>query len=284
MADYNSSLPVRTEADADERLQSKLIDFTTPTQGATIDTDGNLHVELHGNDPSAVDKVVKLSELGSISVDGIYDASNNTEPSSAGLVAQERNAAADASRQNQQVTAVRGSTATTVVSMDTALHDSDGEAITPTNPLDINLATSTGSMDVNIFDSEGDAFSLSNPLPVTVTSSTPGEGHIEYETSAAVAKDATTTHSYTVPVGKSFRLTRIQSSASGKLKVEVKAGASGSTTTRFVGFSSTANPNVWFNIDAEALELATGEVIEVIITNRDNQAQDVYSSIVGELI
>lgn len=286
MADYNSSLPVRTEADADERIQSKLVDYTTPTQGATIDADGNLHIELHGNDPAGTDVVVKLAEDGSVIVGGVYSASDNTEPATIGVVAQERNATADPTRQNQQVTAVRGTTASTVVSLDVALHDSAGEVIDGSNPLSVDIASITGTdgLNVNIFDSEGDAFSLSNPLPVTITSASPGDALVDYNTTASVAKDATTTHTYTVPAATTLRLTRIQASASGKIKVEVKTGASGGTVTRFVGFNSTANPNIDFAIDAEALELAATEVVEIVITNRDNLAQDVYSTSVGELI
>jgi len=286
MGDYNSGLPVRTEADIDERLQSKIIDFTTPGQGASVDTDGNLHVEIHGNDPANTDVVIKLSEDGEVIIGGVYNASTNSEPATIGVVAQERNATANNTRQTEQVTAIRGTTASTVVSMDVALHDSDGEMIDGSNPLAIDIAsiTSTEGLDVNIFDSEGDAFSLSNPLPVTVTSASPGEGIVDFDTSASVAKNASDTHTYTVPANKILRLTRIQSSGSGKIKAEIKTGASGSTVSRFVGFNSTSNPNIWFNIDAEALEIAAAEIVEVIRTNRDNQSQDVYSTIVGELI
>lgn len=45
MADYNSSLPVRSEADIDERLQSKIVDFTDPTKGMEVDADNDAHVK-----------------------------------------------------------------------------------------------------------------------------------------------------------------------------------------------------------------------------------------------
>jgi len=45
MADMDSSLPVKTEVDVDERLQSKLVDYLVPTQGMEIDTDKDAHVK-----------------------------------------------------------------------------------------------------------------------------------------------------------------------------------------------------------------------------------------------
>ena len=45
MADMDSSLPVKTEVDIDERLQSKLVDYLVPTQGMEIDTDKDAHVK-----------------------------------------------------------------------------------------------------------------------------------------------------------------------------------------------------------------------------------------------
>jgi len=43
LTDYPAGLPVRTEADADERLQAKLVDFLVPSQGVEIDANRDLH-------------------------------------------------------------------------------------------------------------------------------------------------------------------------------------------------------------------------------------------------
>ena len=45
MADIDSSLPVKTESDVDEKLQSKIVDYTTPSQGMEVDSDGDAHVK-----------------------------------------------------------------------------------------------------------------------------------------------------------------------------------------------------------------------------------------------
>ena len=94
MADYNSGLPIRSEADgADERVQVKVVDSTNPdTQQMTVDTDGNLHAEAHGNDPSGVDRVLRTSEEGHANVSGLYDVAQNTDPANIGLIAHSRSA------------------------------------------------------------------------------------------------------------------------------------------------------------------------------------------------
>ena len=102
----------------------------------------------------------------------------------------------------------------------------------------------------------------------------------DYNTVASLAKDASTTHTYTVTGGKTLYLHEIYASASGKIKIEVKTGVSASETTKFVGFNSTANPVIWFKLNIPIVEPETNKVL-VVITNTDNQAQDVYSTVIG---
>lgn len=45
MSDRIGSQPVRTESDVDEKLQSKIVDYTTPSQGMEVDSDGDAHVK-----------------------------------------------------------------------------------------------------------------------------------------------------------------------------------------------------------------------------------------------
>lgn len=45
MADIEAGLPVRSKQDVDERLQSKIVDYTNPAQGLEIDADGDAHVK-----------------------------------------------------------------------------------------------------------------------------------------------------------------------------------------------------------------------------------------------
>ena len=250
MADYNSSLPVRSEADADERLQSKIVDFTTPAQGMVVDADGNAHAEMHGNNPAGSDEVLRLSELGAVVPDGVYHATNNSDPGNIGIVVHTRGATpADA----DQVIRATGISASTVHAMDIALHDEDGVP-----------------------------FSEANPLPV-YQSPSPGDPIHNYDTSSAIAANASDNHDYTVSASRTLYLTEIWAAASGKMKIELReetAAGAGTFNTIAVGFNSTANPNISIRF-AVPLEVEANKILRITRTNLDNQAQDVYSTFVG---
>lgn len=253
MSDYDSSLPIRSEADgADERVQVKIVDSSNPdTQQATVDTDNNLHVEIHGNDEGNVDRVVALSEKGNVSLDGDYDVSNNTNPSSAALIAHDRSATHDRTTQNQRPTAVAG--------------ESDSVCL-----------------DISLHDEAGQAYDADNPLPVSIEESE-GDEVFDYNTSSSVASDATVNHDYTVSASRTFIGDSFWVSGSGKIKVELQietgVGA-GTFDTVLTGFNSTANPNVDMDLK-KRIKVATGIIIRLVITNRDNQPQDLYSSLIG---
>jgi hypothetical protein len=68
------------------------------------------------------------------------------------------------------------------------------------------------------------------------------------------------------------------------VQVAIETGvATGVFVNRFVGFNSTANPNVLFPI-VENIAVAAGVRVRIIRTNLDNQAQDLYSTISGHEI
>ena len=256
MADYDSSLPIRSEADGtDERVHVKVVDGTTPSQRMIVDTDGNAHVELHGNDSGGTDRVVKLSESGNVALNGDYDVSTNSNPSSSALIAHDRGASIDETSQNKRVTAVAG-------------------------------ADNTVCLDIALRDESGVAFSATNPLPVALQQSEGTEVH-DYDTAAAVASDATSNHDYSVANGVTFELREIWASASGKMKIEVQIGDGGVTevfSSVFVGFNSTANPNIKIdfpNTPISVVGTANNTTVRIIRTNLDNQAQDLYSTIIG---
>src|SRR5690606_11316878 len=216
MSDINSSLPIRSEADgADQRVQVKIVDSTTPGVAASQATvsENLVHTRNHGQDPAGVKRQQRLSENGEMAIDGVYDASTNTNPASIGLVVQQRNATSADSRQIMQPTAVRGTTDNTKVALDIALNDENGNA-----------------------------YSANNPLPVALEESE-GEEIQYYQTSESVAKDAVANHDYTVTSDRTFVGTGVWASASGKIRVALQvetAPASGVFNTRKVGFNSTA--------------------------------------------
>jgi hypothetical protein len=247
MADYDSGLPIRTEADGtDERVHVKIVDGTNPSVNqTTVDSDKNLHVELHGDDEGAVDRVVALSEKGNIALDGVEDGTTNTNPSSSALIAHDRNGAStDRTHQDKRVTAVIGEDNT--ISLDIALHDENGQN-----------------------------YDADNPLPVTLEESE-GDEICDYQTSSSVAKNSAATHDYTVTATKTLIGDSCWISGSGKFKVEVTVDGA----TKFVGFNSTANPNVEIDFK-KRVKVVAGDVVSIIITNRDNQPQDLYSTLLG---
>lgn len=52
MADIDSALPIRSKQDVDERVQSKLVDYTNPALGMEIDADSDAHVKAKLRDDS----------------------------------------------------------------------------------------------------------------------------------------------------------------------------------------------------------------------------------------
>lgn len=122
-----------------------------------------------------------------------------------------------------------------------------------------------------------------NPIPVSITSAPVGTTVNNYNTSSALAAGITSNHIYTITSGKTFNGKKIHATASGKMKVEVRVSPDGSTySTVFVAFNSTTNPNIDIDMDELVfLESGVGSTIEVIRTNLDLLAQDVYSTISG---
>lgn len=251
MSDYASGLPIRTEADGtDERVHVKVVDGVTPSQRMSVDTDLNAHVEIHGNDPAGVDRVVRTSELGALTPDGVYHATNNTKPGNVGLVVAARAASPGDSDQTQRLTAI---TSGSVHALDIALHDESGVPYSETNPVPVIMA-----------ESEGAAIN-------------------DYLKSSAVAAGATVNHDYTVTLLKTLYVTQVDAAASGKMKIEleIETGiATGVFTSKFVKFNSTATPNCVIEL-REPIAVAAGVRVRLARTNLDNQAQDLYSTIEG---
>lgn len=121
-----------------------------------------------------------------------------------------------------------------------------------------------------------------NPVPVTIED-VPGTHINDYKDATSIAANASDNHDYTVTAGKTLHLQQLEASASGKAKmvVSVETGvATGVFNTVFVQFNSTATPNMSIHIDDDIL-VAAGVRVRVVMTNRDNQAEDLYSTICG---
>lgn len=126
--------------------------------------------------------------------------------------------------------------------------------------------------------------SATNPVPVVISQDNPGTEINNYNTASAVAAGATSNHDYTVTALKTLLLTQIEAAASGKMKIEVQIEtgvATGVFNTRFVQFSSTAETNMSISLRAP-ISVAAGVRVRIIRTNKDNQSQDLYSTICGQ--
>lgn len=126
------------------------------------------------------------------------------------------------------------------------------------------------------------ANAVDNPIFVQVVSDVVTSTEIHnYDTSAAVASDTADNHDYTV-TGTTFLLKSVIAAASGGLKIEVQTGPVASLVTRAVAFIAKEGGHVQLNFDPpiEVPVTSTGTV-RVIRTNRQGQAQDVYSTIIG---
>ncbi len=86
------------------------------------------------------------------------------------------------------------------------------------------------------------------------------------------------THTYTAT--GNFRLSSIEVSASGAMKIEIKSGISGLETTKMVAFTTGSNLTLQLDFKEE-LQLTIGQTIQVIRTNRETQTMDVFSTILG---
>lgn len=239
MADYDSSLPARTDSAGD--IDVFISDATTPTQKLKVNADGSIDTNF------AVGSKI-------IVTDGVDDLEVNVDGSI--NVKQDKLAFAT------DTVDVSGSDVTaTVTAVDLDIRD---------------LSASTDSVQANLFDEAGVAYSQANPLPVELTQDQSGDEIVDFNTSAAVAKDASVNHDYTVSAGKTFLGEEAWVSGSGKLKAELLVNGA----IKWVGFNSTANPNIRIPLEKIMKANAT-EVIRFTITNRDKQAQDVYSTLAG---
>jgi hypothetical protein len=121
-----------------------------------------------------------------------------------------------------------------------------------------------------------------NPIPVTIND-IPGTHINDYKDASAIAANGTDNHDYTVTAGKTLHLNQIEASASGKAKMEIKIEtgvATNTFTSTWVQFNSTANPNMRIEM-LDDINVAAGVRVRVTMTNKDNQSQDLYSTISG---
>ena len=120
-----------------------------------------------------------------------------------------------------------------------------------------------------------------NAIPVYITSGASSTAVVGF-TFGEAAYLGTVVNDYTPATA--FVLNQVHASGSGRIKLEVFVGATASPALKWVGFNSTANPNV--DIDCSEYKVtATTQKVQAVVTNYENgKAQDLYCTIVGDLV
>ena len=97
---------------------------------------------------------------------------------------------------------------------------------------------------------------------------------------ATVAANSTSNHNYTVVTN--MKISSVSFACSGGGKAELKVGPLATLVSKWVGFVPTQGGEVKmvFNPPIVVPTTSTGTV-QIVMTNRQNQAQDLYSTIVG---
>lgn len=340
MADYNSSLPVRTQNNGDVVIE--VADGTTPSQKLAINSAGSAQVAgqgVAGTPAGGVVSVQGVSGGTALPISGTVTATNpsvstvgTTPPASAtyvgGLTAASSptysagnmepfsltDAGAlrtDASATTQPisgtVTANQGTAAALAGAWPVEVTDGTNVLGTSSHPLRIDptgtttqpisgtvaVSSISGTVATNItqilgaapsvtnalpsqISTAGAYVSASNPLPVTIDPAAAGTPKNYYTDTTAVAAGSSATQPTTVAGTTGFYLQQVLVSGSGKFKAVVQIAG----TTFFAAFNSTAQPSVIIPIPNNTL-VATGAVVQVIMTNLDLAAQDLYSTISG---
>lgn len=307
MSDYASSLPVRTENDGD--VVVKVGDGTVPSQQLAIDAAGKPTVKLDDTDGNGITSQANGAQQAldvGINVAGVQiDPRDIRALTNTDVVTAEQGTSPWVSQVTNLPTtvdtnfgAVGASTLRSAAQIGNATGAADfnfGAVGAQTLRAASQIGNATGAADFNNGATgaqtvrvaanlavAGANVSATNPVPVTIEDA-PGTHVNDYKDASAIAAAASDNHDYAVTVGKTLHLNQIEASASGKAKMVVQvetALASGIFTTYWTQFNSTANPNMNVQLQNN-IQVAAGVKVRVVMTNKDNQAQDLYSTISG---
>lgn len=319
MSDYNSSLPIRTESAGDAIV--KVADATTPSQQLKVESDGSINVTATATNLDirdlafATDKVdasgstlgansgvdigdVTVNNAAGASAVNIQDGGNSITVDGSVTVSATDLDIRDLAFATDKVDA-SGSTLGANSGVDigdvtinnaagaSAVNIQDGgnsitvDGSVTVSATDLDIRDLSASQD-NVAISDGtDTLAINTDGSINTVSAQPTAIAPSYNAAAAVAAAATSNHDYTTAAA--FKLTKVDATGSGKAKIEVQvetAAGSGTFNSRETQFNSTSTPNmeVVFN---PPIDVVSGARVRVIRTNRDNQAQDLYSTIQG---
>ncbi len=267
MADQKKGLPVRTEQDADERLQSKIVDYTTPSQGLAISASGEASVEVTQPLPAGTNNI---GDVDVLSLPSIPAGNNNI--GDVDVVSQPA--------RSHTTDSIKVGDGTDFLAVN---NDGSLNVVATATDLDIrDLDAAQDNVEAWLKDEAGNAFTTSNPLPVEI-SDLAGDPIHDYSVASAVVSDASANHDYTVTALKTLFVKGVICSASSRAKFEIReenTAGGGTFTTKAYVFVTSANPNMFVEFPVP-LEVEAGKILRVVKTNTDNSAQDLYTTIIG---
>lgn len=260
MSDSNSSLPIRTETDGD--VVAKIADATIPSQQLAVNADGSINITDNGSAITVDATNLDIRDL--VFASDKVDASGSTVALDAPTLAA-----------LESITVQNGAGAAAVNIQD------GGNSIT-VDATDLDIRDLTHASDSVKIGDGTDFLAINSDGSINVVpQEDPGTEVVDYDTAAAVASGASSNHDQLFT--NAAKLFQVWASASGKLKIEVQietGSATGLFNTVLVGFNSTATPNIDGRL-AKYASIPAGARVRVIRTNKDNQAQDLYSTIVA---
>ena len=277
MADIDSNLPVRAAA-------GDVVVNVLTLAGATLDpaSEGTSQLILAGItalEASSATAANQLTILAGITALDAGATGNAQESTSLAILAGVTGIEAIVATENTQKNVLAGVTALE------ALETSILAGVTGIKAdLAVQLPAALGPT--------GSAASLSvvlakdqAPIGVFITTEQSGTNVTQFKTDPTVATNNTSVNTY-APVS-TFTLDRVHASGSGRIKVEVRkalvTGITGADALKWVAFNSTSEPNV--DIDCSSYKVPAGEEVQVVVTNLEaGKAQDLYSTIVGDLL
>lgn len=307
MADFNSSLPIRTENAGD--VIAKIADATIPSQQLKVESDGSINVNSTLSATNldirdlvfATDKVdvsgseVSLDSATLAALENITVSATNLDIRDLAFATDKVDASgSEVSLSSGTLAALESITVQNGAGASAVNIQDGGNSITVDGTVELgstslaaleNITVSATDLDIRDLSHASDSIKVGDgtdflavnsdgSINVKISDSSPGTPINDYDTTASVAGGASDTHTYTST--GNFYLTQIDASASGKMKIEVRVNA----VTKFIQFNSTSNPNLQIQLSQPILA-TSGQTVTIIRTNRDNQAQDVYSTISG---
>jgi len=260
MADYDASLPVRTETDGD--IGARIVDSTFANIW-DIDSNGVGQVNLNDGTNALV-----IGASGELTVTQASGSEIQITDGTDTMLVNTDGSILIGDGTELLLINTDGSVSSQITDgTETMLVNTDGSITSQISDGTDTLAVNTdGSINVNIVDAVAGA-----------------EVH-QYGTQVAAVKDTTyDIVDYIVTAGKTLQIKAVQVASAGKFKARLLTGTDGGETVKAVFFGSTAYGAVEITFP-QPIEVIAADSVLLEVTNLDNQATDVYGFVNGNEI